>query len=321
MENQNNQFLSHFNSLLEVMDYFKDEKVANQYLNRVRWEEHPVCPHCASEKIYCFSDCKRFKCKSCRKQFTARIGTIFENSKIPLRKWFVAIYVFLAHKKGISSHQLARDIRVTQKTAWFMLHRIRHLLGIENDDTEKMSGTVSIDESWVGGKNKNRHKDKKYQYIRNNTGDREFKDKTPILGFMTAAGRVRTIVVSEVKKHIILPLVYRNVKVGSKVVTDDWRSYRLLSTNFDHEIVRHGDGRYSSYNGYSTNNLEGFWTWIKRMVIGIYHKVSRKYMQYYANEATFRYNTRTLSDVDRLVYALSNSNGCLKHKMLTQYHE
>lgn len=321
MVKQDSNFLEQFNSLIEVIDYFKDEKVANRYLNKVRWDECPICPHCNSDKIYCFKDCKRFKCKGCRKQFTARIGTIFENSKIPLRKWFVALYVCLAHKKGISSHQLSRDIKVTQKTAWFMLHRIRHLLGIENDASNKIDETVSIDESWVGGKNKNRHNDKKYKYIRETTGDRTFNDKTPILGFMTASGRVRTIVVPEVKKHVILPLVYRNVQVGRTIITDDWRSYRLLGTNFEHEIVKHGEGFYKSRNGYSTNNLEGFWTWIKRMVMGIYHKVSRKYMQYYANEATFRYNTRTLSDADRLVYALSNSNGSLKHKVLTQFYE
>lgn len=149
-----------FDSLLEVYDYFTDEKKCLDYLATQRWVGEVICPHYEHNKVYAFSDNKRFKCAKCRQQFTAKVGTIFEDSKIAMRKWYVAIYLVTSHKKGISSHQLAKDLKVTQKTAWFMLQRIRFGLGT-NEDMTKLKGTIELDETFVGGKNKNRHKDKK----------------------------------------------------------------------------------------------------------------------------------------------------------------
>lgn len=171
--------IENFNSLLEVYDYFSDEQKCLDYLATQRWDGEIICPHCNHNKIYAFQDKKRFKCAKCRQQFTAKVGTIFEDSKVAMRKWFIAIYLVTSHKNGISSHQLAKDIKVTQKTAWFMLQRIRFGLGA-NVDTDELEGTIELDETFVGGKNKNRHADKKVE----NSQGRSFKDKTPVMGML-----------------------------------------------------------------------------------------------------------------------------------------
>jgi transposase-like protein len=158
-----------FSSLIELLDYFSTTKKCEEYIQVKRWGNSPICPHCEGEKIYKFSDGKRFKCGSCKKQFTVRIGTIFQDSNVPLRKWIIAMYLNTCHKKGISSYQLAKDIKVTQKTAWFMLQRIRYGLGHDTAN-EQLEGTVQVDETFVGGKNKNRHADKK---VKNSQGRSE----------------------------------------------------------------------------------------------------------------------------------------------------
>ncbi|MCE6988143.1 transposase [Dyadobacter sp. CY323] len=155
-----------FNSLLDLVTYFDTEAKCLKYLESKRWDVAPTCPHCGHSKIYRFSDGKRFKCASCREQFTAKAGTILEDSKIPLRKWYIAIHLVTAHKKGISSYQLAKDLGVTQKSAWFMLQRIRFGLGYNGDTSERMEGTVELDETFVCGKNKNRHADKKVKILK-----------------------------------------------------------------------------------------------------------------------------------------------------------
>lgn len=163
-----------FDNLIDMVAYFNDDNNCRRYLIDWRWKGNISCPHCGNTKIYEFSDGRRFKCAGCRQQFTGKVGTIFEDSKVPMKKWFVAIYLITAHKKGISSYQLARDLKVTQKTAWFMLHRIRFGLGLNTEPEEQLEGIIELDETFVGGKNKNRHKDKKVEQSQG----RSFKDKT-----------------------------------------------------------------------------------------------------------------------------------------------
>lgn len=296
-----------FSSLLELLDYFTDEKICNDYLILDRWEGTPICPHCATMEVYI---CKEylFSCKSCKMQFTAKVGTIFESSKIPLRKWYAAIYLTSEHKNGISSHQLAKDIGVTQKSAWFMLQRIR--FGI--DEVDELDGEIELDETFVGGKNKNRHANKK---IKNSQG-RSFKDKTPILGMMQKeikiieyrpnklnhnfkllkekiilqVSKVKLKVIKSTSSENIQPEIIKNINKNSKIISDEWIGYNGLNSMFNHIIIDHSKYQYVNENGNTTNTIEGFWTFVKRACISTHHYVSRKHLQLYANEIGFRYN-------------------------------
>jgi len=326
-----------FNNLIEVIKYFDNEDNCQKYLEKWRWNDVPVCPHCANLKVYRFGDGKRFKCAACRQQFTAKIGTIFEDSKVPLNKWFIAIYLVTAHKNGISSHQLARDITVTQKSAWFMLHRIRFALGLSAETHEELSGTIELDETFVGGKNKNRHKDKKVEKCQG----RSFKDKTPVMGMLqkqvveTVVRQHKVIpdlavtekiviqpsfvkcqVVTNTSSSTLQPVINANVAKGSTLVSDEWCGYIGLNSTYDHRIIDHTKKQYVDEQGNTTNTLEGFWTQFKRSYMATYHYMSKKHLQAYSNEIAFRYNTRTMKDGGRVNLTIVNANQPLKYKTL-----
>lgn len=305
-----------FNSLLEMQDYFKSEKDYLKFLETSRWGNTITCPHCDHHKVYRFSDEKRFKYASCRSIFNAKTGTIFDNTKISLRKWFTAIYLNINHKKGISSHQLARDINVQQKTALFMLNRIRMNVtdGIFKTPLGTYDDIVEVDETFVGGKNKNRHWDKK---VKNNQG-RSFKDKTPVVGMVERGGKLRVVKVRDTKRRTVQPIVKKNVIKGSTVMTDEWTAYQMLYLTYQHSFVNHGAGQYVS-GGTHTNTIEGFWSLLKRSIIGIYHSVSEKYLQLYASEAAFRYNTRHMSQSSRMFMVLHNVTGKVTRQDLIAY--
>lgn len=307
---------ANFDNLIDLIDYFSDEKRCLSYLEQWRWDKgEPVCPHCGNMKIYRFSDGKRYKCAGCRGQFTAKVGTIFEDSKIPLKKWFVAIYLVTSHKKGISSHQLAKDIKVTQKSAWFMLHRIRWGLGQEHLYEDGMGGEgkiVEVDETFVGGKNKNRHKDKKVE----NSQGRSFKDKTPVMGIIERSGVLRAMKVPDTKSGTLQPIIEKHVAKGTTIFSDEWWGYRKLSeAAYIHQFINHGAKQYCD-GDIHTNTLEGFWGLFKRSIFGIYHSASSKHIQAYVDEAVFRYNTRMLSEDNRVTLTVVNSNKPLKYKQL-----
>ncbi len=315
MGNIKEQKGKNFESLLELLEFFKDEKTCIEYYQQKRWGNNPVCPHCNnSKKIYKFSDGKRFKCAKCRSQFTVRVGTIFEDSKVPLKKWFIAAYLIINHKKGISSHQLGRDIKVTQKTAWFILHRIRTALdngGFEITGKE----VIEIDETFVGGKNKNRHKDKK---VKNSQG-RSYKDKTPILGMLERGGNVKVKKIKNTKRRIIQPIIEKTIPLGSNIVTDEWWAYRRLYEKYGHEFVNHAIKQYVNGEAH-TNNIECFWSLFKRSIIGIYHNVTYKHLEGYADESAFRYNTRKINGEQRVSLFFKNTAnmGKLSYKNLVE---
>jgi len=303
-----------FKNLLEVLTFFNNKEVAIEYLIKWRWHGKPRCPHCKNDKkkIYEYKGKEhRFKCSKCKKQFSVLKGTIFENTSIPLHKWFAVMYILTSHKKGISSYQVARDLSITQKSAWFMLQRIRHALAIGNIDTQ-LEDTVEIDETYVGGKNKNRHYDKK---VRNSQG-RSWKDKTPVLGLLQRNGELRVFKISNVERKTLLPIIKANIKKGSKVMTDEWRSYSRLSKRYDHRVVYHGRGQYVEGINH-TNTMEGGWSLLKRSITGIYHQVSRKHLDKYLDEFAFRYNTREMEDVDRFESVFSSIERRLSFKELT----
>lgn len=274
-----------FKSILDLLNAFPTEQSCVDFFEKIIWKGDVVSPFDRTSVVYKCPN-NRYKCKNTNKYFNVRTGTIFEGTKIPLRQWFLAIYIFTSHKKGISSHQLAKDLDVTQKTAWFMLQRIRYAME-HSSFLKKMEGEVQVDETFVGGKNKNRHHDKK---VKNNQG-RSFKDKTPIMGLISD-GRVRCTVVTDTKAGSIQPIVLNQVEHGSTVYSDEWGGYTGLNRYYNHEIVDHGRGQYVSDTGATTNAVEGFWSHLKRGIIGIYHQVSRKHLQGYANEFVFRYNFR-----------------------------
>lgn len=297
-----------FKSLPQLLNHFKDEKTCTDYLASMRWDGNVCCPHCGNDKVYTTD--RGYKCadKTCHKKFSVTVGTVFEGSKIKLSLWFAAVYLATAHKKGISSLQLSRDLGVTQKTAWFMLHRIREMLNI--NAPELLSGTTQVDETFIGGKNKNRHSDKKVE----NSQGRSVKDKTPVFGMLNN-GQVQTEVVKDTKASTLKPIIYSMVQKGSIVVSDEWNAYNGLNKDFKHEVLKHNDNEFVK-GGFHTNSIEGFWSLLKRGIFGIYHSVSPKHLNRYCDEFSYRYNTRTIADTDRFSESLKQVEGKLTYKML-----
>ncbi len=302
--------MQQFKSLPDLLNHFQDEKTCRDYLVQQRWNGKPVCVHCGNmDKIYVIENGKRFKCSACKQKFSVTVGTVFEHIRIPLYKAFAAIYLATAHKKGISSCQLARDLGITQKSAWFVLHRIREMLQDKQPDILK--GTVELDESFVGGKNKNRHANKKVP----ESQGRSTKDKTPVFGLIERGGKLITQVVPDTKAKTLKPIVAELVQKGAIVVTDEWGAYNGLNKDFSHEVVKHNQGEYVVGTSH-TNTIEGFWSLFKRGIYGIYHHASPQHLHRYCNEFSYRYNTRGINDRERFSHSLTKLDGKLTYKQL-----
>jgi hypothetical protein len=287
-----------FNSILELLKAFPDEQSCIEHLEALRWGGLVVSPFDKASKVYkCKGD--KYRCKNTGKYFNVKTDTLFDNTKVKLQKWFVAIWLITSHKKGISSLQLSRDISVTQKTAWFMLHRIRKCFGIENDHA--LDNSVEVDETYVGGKNKNRHSNKKVK----NAQGRSLKDKAPVIGMIERGGKLNARKVNGVQARTLTKEIVKNVKESASVSTDEWIDYSGLAKIYDHSIVKHSQGEFVKGDTH-TNTIEGFWSLLKRGIIGIYHFVSKKHLQNYLDEFVFRYNTRKSGEASRINALLSN---------------
>ncbi len=290
------QLKSHteFRNLIDLTMYFNSEEKCLRYLEQWAWGGKVSCPHCKHEIVYRYKSGKRFFCYGCKYKFTLKMGTIFESTKLPLIKWFMAMYLVANNKKGISSYQLADTIGVSQKTAWFMLTKVRTVF--KDMDDSQLEGVVMCDETFVGGKNKNRHIDKKFKY----TKGRDFPDKVTVMGLVEMDGNARLFAISKTSKEVLLPIIYKNVKENSSVVTDEWKSYRKLNKNYDHQKVDHSKKEFMNDCGFSTNCVEGLWSIVKRTYNGTYHNMSKKHIQRYMDEIAFRYNTRQYNSEERL---------------------
>lgn len=301
--------MTKFNSLQDVANYFKNEDISRQFLEKMRWPDGLiVCPHCGVRGAYRKSDCKRYKCRDedCKMDFTVTVGTLMENTKLPLAKWFMAMYLVSAHKKGISSYQLSRDLNIGQKAAWFVLHRIRTMFA--DKKASFLSNLVKIDETYAGGRMENMNKTKR-TYMR----ERQIDNKVPVMGMVERDGKAKLKVIG---KDSFKKVVIDNVKKEAVLVTDSHTGYEGLKDIYaDHQAVNHSKLEFKR-GIYYTNTVEGFFSIFKRMVIGTYHHLSPAHLQKYCDEVTYRFNTRKQKDVDRFVATFQNIQGRLTYKQL-----
>ena len=223
-----------FKTLPDFLTHFKDEEICREHFTAIRFRNDEYCPHCGHVKIYSFKGGKRYRCASCKKDFTIVTGTVFGETKLPLRKWFIAIYLLTTTSKGISSVQLAKHVGVTQKTGWFMDHRLREAI---KQNGGQLFGTVECDETFVGGLEKNKHKSNRKHAGTGGTG------KTPIFGMKSRRGAVKAFVVRGVSKQNLQPLMKKHIAEGETLYTDSWVAYRNLK-GFQHTAVNHTGGHY-----------------------------------------------------------------------------
>ncbi len=283
-------------NLIDFQKEFPTEESCLRYLEEQRWSDGRYCPHCGSFETYKFKDGKLFKCSDCHKQFTVKVGTIFSDSHVPLQKWFYAIYLSTSLKKGISSIQLSKYIGITQKSAWFMLQRIRYGLQASGRD-DLLGDTVEIDETYIGGKQKNG----------------SLSDKAVVFGAVERQGRARLKHVKSSGARVLLPEISKTVKSGTTIYSDQLGSYKSLKRlGYIHDSVNHSLLEFGRGEVH-TNTIEGAWNHFKLGLKAIYLGVSVKHLQLYCNEFEYRYNTRQLNDYERF----NNWFNCINGKRLT----
>lgn len=285
-------------TLLEAIRYFSDEDVCLEFMTELRWPDGVRCPTCGRDEPRFIATRRLWECKNKhpRKQFSIKVGTIFEDSPIKLDKWLSAIWMIVNAKNGVSSYEMHRALGVTQKTAWFMMHRIR--LAMQSESFDKIDGEVEVDETFIGGKSSNMHKNRREKRIKS-TGP---AGKTVVFGLLDRHGpdghsRVRAKVVPNNRRRILLPEIKRNVTTGSTVYSDAHPSYRMVKDEYEHEMIDHAESYV--HGKVHTNGIENFWSLLKRAIRGTYVNVEPSHLFRYLDEEVFRYNARKDNDGGR----------------------
>jgi len=288
-------------TLMEAIKYFSDPDAALSFMASLRWPDGPTCPQCESKEYSFLSTRRVWKCKSCKKQYTVKQGTIMEDSPLGLDKWLCAIWMIANCKNGISSYEIHRGIGITQKSAWFLLHRIR--LAMQTGTFNKLAGPVEADETFVGGKAKNMHKDKREAKIKG----RGSVGKAIVMGILERHGEVRAKVIADTSRETLHAEIKENVAPGAQVFTDAWPAYEGLSPEYVHEFVNHTEEYVRG--AVHTNGIENFWSLLKRGLKGTYIAVMPFHLFRYVDEQAFRFNNRKFNDSERFLMTCSQMSG------------
>ena len=283
---------------------FDSDEACREYLVKMLWKGKPTCPYCGSTRVYHETNRPSYKCANneCYRIFRVTTGTIFEGSKIPLRDWFYAIKVFSCYKKGISSIELAKEIGITQKSAWYLEQKIRVMMG-NNNNNRMLKGIIEVDETYIGGRKKGGKRGRG-------------TDKVKIFGMLERSGLIRMVKVDKVNMKTLHPVIFDNVKIGAVIMSDEWKAYNGLDKYYQRGVINHGIRHYAD-GEIHVNSLEGAWGLMKRNLKGVYHRQSDKHMEKYCAEFVFRYDNRKKTVPLLFKQVIKQANVRIKNREIT----